>query len=254
MGNLGQTLFGGEKKSSVEKSNSYNEAYPYLKDAYGGQVSTGTDATSFLSKLLGMGGSDAAHGAFDDYKKSAGYDFALKSGSDAITGNAASRGLLSSGSTAKALSRYGQDVGSTYFNNYLDKLMGLSGQGLTAGGLIGSAGQKSESTGTSKGSSKPGLGGFLGRIGSGIAASDPRLKHDVKLVGHLPSGLNVYEFKYIHDDVVHTGVMANEVSPEFLGPEIEGFMTVDYDKLNAYERSLVSEAAELQPPLGEEKG
>lgn len=166
MGKIFQSVFGGSQSKQSSQSN--NQAYPYLQGAYGGQVSNGTGANDFISQLLGLKGGDQANQAFDKYKDSTGYQFALDSGSKAITGNAASRGLMSSGATGKALTKFGEDTGTQYYNNYLDKLMGLSQQGLGAGGLIGGAGQQSSSKGSS--STKPGMGGFIGSILSGGAA------------------------------------------------------------------------------------
>lgn len=151
-------IFGGSK--SKQSSSSSNQAYPYLQQAYGGQVSNGTTANnSLLSLLTGGAGSQDA---FNNYKNSAGYRSTLDAGSHAITDNAASRGLLNSGATGKALTNYGQNLNQQYYNNYLNQLLGVSQQGLAAGGLIGGAGSTSSSTGSS--SSKPGIGGFLGAL------------------------------------------------------------------------------------------
>lgn len=46
-----------------------------------------------------------------------GYQFRLQQGTQAITGNAAARGLLQSGATAQAVTRYGQDVASQEYGN-----------------------------------------------------------------------------------------------------------------------------------------
>lgn len=92
--------------------------------------------------------------AFKNYLNSTGYGFQLQQGSDAITGNAASKGLLNSGSTARALTSYGQNLASTTFNNYLGQLGASTatnlnvgagfgsqvGQGLTAAQAVGQAG------------------------------------------------------------------------------------------------------------------
>lgn len=60
-----------------------------------------------------------------------GYDFRLKSGSNAIMGNAAASGMLGSGDTLRALTQYGQDMGSqeygNAFNRYLQKGQMLQG-------------------------------------------------------------------------------------------------------------------------------
>lgn len=90
---------------------------------------------------------DQNNPAFKNYLNSTGYNFQLKQGTDAIAGNAAAKGILNSGATAKALTGYGQSLASTTFNNYLGQLGGLSGlygktvdQGLTATGQVGAAG------------------------------------------------------------------------------------------------------------------
>lgn len=85
--------------------------------------------------------------AFQNYLNSTGYQFQLGQGENAITGNAASKGLLSSGATGKALTQFGQNLASTSFNNYLGQLGGLAGlqgnqaqQGLAAADAVGQAG------------------------------------------------------------------------------------------------------------------
>lgn len=79
-----------------------------------------------------------------------GYDFRLKSGSNAIMGNAAASGLLGSGDTLRALTQYGQDMGSqeygNAFNRYLQKgqllqgNVGIGEQAALAKGQLGMQG------------------------------------------------------------------------------------------------------------------
>lgn len=78
------------------------------------------------SQLLTSNGVNSP--AYQNYLNSTGYNFQLQQGSDAITGNAASKGLLNSGATAKALTSYGQNLGATTFNNYLGQMSGLASQ------------------------------------------------------------------------------------------------------------------------------
>lgn len=63
--------------------------------------------------------------------------------------------------------------------------------------------------------------------------SDRRMKHDIKRIGYTDSGLPVYTFKYLNDDVVHMGVMAQEV--EAVNPaavvEQNGIKYVNYGVL-----------------------
>lgn len=221
---------------SKQTSSSGNQAHSYLKDAYGGQVQAGTNATNLLSQLLG--GGPGGEEAYKSYQDSTGFQNTLDSGSKAITGNAASRGLLRSGSTGKALMSFGQDAAKSNFNNYIQQLLGLSGQGLQAGGLIGQSGQTSQQ----QSKSKPGMGGIIG-AGLSMIPSDPRLKTDVTEVGEADNGLGIYTYRYIWDDAdapLRTGYMADEVAamfPEALGYELPGgYMTVDYSKLPEIER------------------
>jgi len=253
------SIFGGSKSKqqstsqqssqsqSTSNSLSFNQAYPWAQQTYGGMAQNGANASNALTSLLGIGGNaDAQKAAFDNYKNSAGYQFQLQQGMDAINGNAAAKGMLSSGATAKALAGYGQNLASTYYNNYLDRLLGVGNQGLQAGGLVTGAGNVSQSnsqstssstgtsnsTGTSK--SKPGIGGFIGQVASGVAASDRRLKTNIVKISAFDNGLNIYQYDYINGEGPYIGVMADEVAeivPEALGPVIDNYMTVDYSKL-----------------------
>ena len=78
---------------------------------------------------------------------------------------------------------------------------------------------------------------IMGLIGDGAKAaatagmmSDRRLKTDIKKVGKTDNGLPVYTYKYKGDNVVHMGVMAQDVekvTPEAV-EEIGGFKAVNY--------------------------
>lgn len=156
MGGILKSVFGGS--SSKNKSSSGNNAFNFLMDALGGNVSTGSNAIETIANLLGIGsgeGSGASDAAFNSYKNSTGFQNRLKTGSDAITGNAAAKGLLNSGSTLKGLDTFGQNLGSEEFNNYLKQVGGLASTGLNAAQIIGGAGQYGESSG--KGSSQTGI-------------------------------------------------------------------------------------------------
>jgi hypothetical protein len=214
---------------STQKSS--NQAYPFLKDAYAGQIQTGTDTNQLIQQLLG--GGPGGNAAYQQYQNSTGFQNTIDAGSKAITGNAASRGLLRSGSTGKALVNFGQDAAKSNFNSYVQQLLGLSGQGMQAGQIVGGAGNVQESK------SKPGLGPTIGAAMSMIP-SDPRLKTNVEELGVADNGLGIYRYNYIWDkETKHVGYMADEVAalfPEALGPLLEGgYMTVDYTKLDPIE-------------------
>lgn len=73
-----------------------------------------------------------ARQAFDNYLNSSGYQFRLKEGQDAIATSQAAKGMLNSGATLKALSRFGQGIASDEFGKYLGQLSGAAGMGATA--------------------------------------------------------------------------------------------------------------------------
>lgn len=99
-------------------------------DAGQAGLQTSQQSQDAQKQLLGLAPPTAATGnAFKNYLGSTGYDFQMKQGQDAIATSAASKGLLNSGGTAKALEEYGQGLGSNYFNNYLSQLGGLNTEG-----------------------------------------------------------------------------------------------------------------------------
>jgi hypothetical protein len=87
--------------------------------------------------------------------------------------------------------------------------------------------------------------GLMGLGGAGIAKySDIRIKENITRIGTLPNGLPFYQFEYISKfkdhplagHGTHTGVMAQEVQaliPDAVITLDNGFMAVDYGKLNA---------------------
>jgi len=79
---------------------------------------------------------------------------------------------------------------------------------------------------------------FAQVLGAGIGTyaaykSDRRLKKNIKKVGQLENGLNVYSFNYIWGQPA-IGVMADEVEkviPEAVMVDIDGFKAVDYGRV-----------------------
>ena len=232
-------LFGGSKskQTSTSTSASGNHAYNDIRDAYSPVMQQGNAAGTSLAALLGLGGNTTAQmAAFDNYKQGAGYNHIMDEGQRAITGTAAGRGLLNSGATARALSDYGQKTASTFFDQYLAKLLAMQQTGMQGGDLLARAGAYSNSSGQSTGtsSSNNGIGSMLGSIASSVAASEPILKKDVTPLYTRDDGLTVYSYTYVWDDTPRIGVMADEVErlrPDALGPAVAGYRTVDYGRL-----------------------
>lgn len=238
-------------KPKPATSSSSNVNNDYIKSAYGGSIGAGTGATNFLANLLGVSpggvagtangigtaanGVAAAGGAqagYQNYLQNAGYAPAMRQLSQGVTGQGAAAGILNSGTTAKALQSRGAELNQGYFNNYLQQLSNLSGQGLQAGGLVANTGQTSKSTGGSPST----IGSIASTVG-GLASifSDRRLKTDIEKIGEHSDGLGIYRYRYIWDALkTHVGVIAHEVAelrPWALGPLVAGFRTVNYGAL-----------------------
>lgn len=143
--------------------------FNYDKKALNPYVGVGQDANNALAQLLGLAPeSTGTKNAFSNYLNSSGYNFMMQQGQQAITGSAAARGILNSGSTAKALTSYGTNLASTYYNNYLNQLMGLSGEGLQAGVATGQAGTQGGAT-----AAQAQFGGIAGATGAAQATVNP---------------------------------------------------------------------------------
>lgn len=224
MGGIVDSLFGGSKQQQTQTSS--NQAFGELKNLLSGNIGQGNSAMSQIAALLGIGGDPAAASSgYKNYLNSTGYNAMMDAGSKAITGNAAAKGLLNSGSTAKALTTFGQNLGKQSFNDYLGQLTGLGNYGLQSANTLAGAGQ--QSTGSSSGYSK---GGIINSL-----FSDARLKQNIKLRRRTVDGVGVYSYEYRDQPgVTHIGVLAQEIAvlrPEALGPMRDGFMTVRYDLL-----------------------
>lgn len=144
MGNIVGGLVGGIGSLFSSKSAKSQDltGYNYLTGKNGVQpiVNNGVSANNTASALLNGTSTPQQQNAFNTYLNSTGYQFQQKQGQNAITGSAAARGMLNSGGTAKALQNFGQGEGANYFGNYISQLGGLTSNGLTASGQIGSAG------------------------------------------------------------------------------------------------------------------
>lgn len=123
----------------------------------------------------------------DQFKADPGYAFRLSEGTKALERSAAARGGLLSGGTGKALTRFGQEMGSqeytNAFNRYqaertarLQPLQAMTGMGQSTAQQIGQQGQQMASN--------------VGEaIGSGAAA---RASGYVGTANALTGGLNTY--------------------------------------------------------------
>jgi hypothetical protein len=101
--------------------------------------------------------------------------------------------------------------------------------------LNGGIRQASQGYGVQTQTRMPGLGEFMsmGAQAAGAAAmSDIRLKSNIERLGTLPNGLGWYEYDILGRR--ERGVMAQEVAearPDAMGPQVLGFLTVNYGAL-----------------------
>lgn len=189
---LAGTLFGGSSAQSGASSAQKLDltGYNYLTSGGGSDFTkaaaangvTGSNASQGIQnqegQLLGTQPiTDQTKTAFDNYLGSTGYNFQMDQGQRAITGSAAARGILNSGSTAKALTTFGQGLGSSYFNNYIGQLGNLNTQAansatqgqnaVSAAGGAGSSGGVAAGTAAQNGANT--MGGAIAGA-AGIAA------------------------------------------------------------------------------------
>lgn len=219
------SLFG---KPPQGTSKSWNESAPWVNKTFQPAAQTGAQGINALAEFVG--------GGYDDYRAKTGFNFGLNEGLGGVVESAAARGLLNSGSTQKALVRYGEDYSRTAgAGQYQNALAQLAGLGLNAGQLVAGANQRSESLELPKG--KEGILAKVGKVAQVAAMlSDRRLKTDIEKLAEEPDGLGVYRFRYLWEEpgTVRKGVMADEVAelrPWALGPRIDDFATVRYDLL-----------------------
>jgi hypothetical protein len=148
------------------------------------------------------------------------YQLGLQLGTAAMPGQTAGANLYGQGMAQAAQTQYGATQAANAANAGF------------WGGLISGAAQ--------------GAGSYYGAQAAGAAAaggSDIRLKENIKHVGVLPSGLNLYEYEYKpeYKDRANTGhgkfigVMAQEaelVIPEAVSFDADGFRQVDYSLIH----------------------
>jgi len=146
------SIFGGSKSRSRNTNNSLvtNAFRPLLGQA----VTANQSITDLLS------GNTAA---FDRFKSNTGFNFELMRGMDQIGSASSGRGVFRSGARDKALAEFGGNLNNRFAQQYLQTLLGQSGQAMGAGQLIAGVGQESTSR------SKPGIGSFLGGAAAGAA-------------------------------------------------------------------------------------
>jgi len=158
-------------------------------------TSSGTSAVGKITNLLGLGtltqqgnnqgiywvdptdAKGAQQRAMTDFQTDPGYQFRVDEGMKTLDRSAASRGLLRSGAQAKAITDFGQQMGSQEYGNYFDRLLKVSGMGSestsaannTSANLTSSAGNYLTQGGIARGSAyADGAKSMASGIGQGV--------------------------------------------------------------------------------------
>lgn len=180
----------------------------------------------------------------ESYLNSVGYQFNLSENENALSRMLARSGQLGSGRAQRAAMELSTGLAQQGAGNYLQQLMQLAGLGA---GPAMQGGQQAIQTGANVGQNQLAAGnaragGYINQAnalsnlinqGAMFAGySDRRLKRDVKVVDRI-GPLNVYQFRYLWDDVLRLGFMADEVelvAPEAVSADCRGFKLVNYPK------------------------
>lgn len=109
--------------------------------------------------------------ALENWANSGGMRFLRGEGVRAVEGSRAGRGMFLSGDTGRELMKFGQGLGSTYLNQYMDQLLNYAKLGQGNAGILASAGgvSQSQGTGQSSGSGQGEKKGLLPMIAGAIA-------------------------------------------------------------------------------------
>jgi hypothetical protein len=241
MGGIVDSIFGGGGKKAAKKAAAYTkEMFNEGKALNLPFITGGQGAYGALGGMLGLGGTGEQDAAFKNYMDSTGYKFLLESGSKAVTGNMASRGLLKSGATLKALENFGQNLAATKTQEYMNNLLGMSSIGANAAGNVMGAGLQSAGLyGQQKMAGAQSQADAWGSVfnlalSAAGAASERRVKTAIEKVGEFTDGLGLYLFRYVWGGPTQWGVMVDEVEtlrPWALGPTVDGVRTVDYARI-----------------------
>lgn len=110
-------------KNNTGGFNAIRSADANTASMYSPYVSNGAGATSKLSDLYGLNGTDAQTAAFSDIQNTPGYNFVRDQGIKALDASAASRGMLRSGNQEQAVQQYGTNLANTYMQDYIKNLV-----------------------------------------------------------------------------------------------------------------------------------
>jgi hypothetical protein len=129
----GGGLFGGDDDDGMKKMLALiaKNTAAAEKD-YSPYMSGGQSAQEQMMAQMGLGGPAKAF----DVSQLPGYQNSLQQGLNAVNQGGAGAGMLMSGERLKGLQGVGQNVFGDYYNNYLNRLTGMTNQGMSAAGNL----------------------------------------------------------------------------------------------------------------------
>ena len=177
----GATMFGASKAADAQKQAAQQaaaiqqQAMAYQKENYdkaSGNLSpfiqSGQGANNLLASFYGLNGNTAlSDSVLARFQQSPDYQFALKGGSEALDNSAAAKGGVLGGNQIRAQTEYGAGLATQNLQNYLQRLSGMSGQGIQAGGILGQIGT---GTGAQVGASANNIGNSTMAAGTAEAS------------------------------------------------------------------------------------
>jgi len=180
-------------------------------DMYSPYMKTGGQAFDMQAALSGALGPEAQQQAYGNFQQSPGQQFLQQQAEKALLRNSAATGNLGGGGTKTALQQQAVGFAQQDFDNYYNRLGGISGAGLgfteSLGGMqanaannMGSniAGMYNTRLGQQKAPSNTMHGGDYLAAAAGLAGgilSDITLKEDLNLMGVI-NNINIYNWKW----------------------------------------------------------
>ncbi len=119
---------GAQKDAANRAAQTQQGMYDQTSAAQAPFREAGIDATNQLGGIYGLPGSTPVD-LQSKVQNLPGYQFQLNQGVQAIDRSAASRGLLNSGATGKALAQYGQGLAQSYSGQYISGLQDIANRG-----------------------------------------------------------------------------------------------------------------------------
>lgn len=126
----------------IQKASDFSGGYGQID--YGNGVSTpvGTAPASAAFDNSPAGIQARRDAAFSSFRADPGYEFALEQGGKSLERSAAARGILNSGATARALTKFGQGLADQQYGNYFNRLQSAAGIGQSATNSTAGAGAR----------------------------------------------------------------------------------------------------------------